>query len=699
MPRNLYVATMEARSGKSLVVLSMMELLSSRVRRLGFFRPVIRDTGSPDNDIELVRQRYQLPFPYESLYAKTHEDAREMIAAGRYEELIKQIFDRYKALEKECDFVLCEGTDFTGVSSAFEFDFNARLATHMGAAVLVVVNGAGKTPGEVAGVAGAAHEAFRDHGCSIAATIVNRVATEQMSEVARRLAESRSDDEPTWLIPEDLALGKPSVATVARALQADLILGDWDRANRDVLDCKVAAMEVANFLPRLRSGSLVVTPGDRVDIILACFAAALSGAAPQIAGIILTGGLRPDRHVLGLIESLGANGPPVFGVEEDTFTAATRIGAVRAVIAPADERKVASALALFEANVDRSELERRIEVSKPSSVTPIMFEHELLERARADRQRIVLPEGTDDRILLASEILRKRSVVDLTLLGRAADLRQRMAALGVDDTGLEIVDPAESPWLEEFASAYAELRKHKGIGPERARDTVLDPNYFGTLMIHLGHADGMVSGAVHATGQVLRPAFEIVGTQPGRALVSSVFLMCLADRVLVYGDCAVNPNPDAAQLADIAISSAETARTFGIDPRVAMLSYSTGESGQGADVERVREATRLARKLRPDLRIEGPIQYDAAVDASVAQKKLPESEVAGHATVFIFPDLNTGNNTYKAVQRSARAVAIGPVLQGLNKPINDLSRGCSVTDIVNTVAITAIQAQTLGSDA
>jgi phosphate acetyltransferase len=458
-------------------------------------------------------------------------------------------------------------------------------------------------------------------------------------------------------------------------------------------------MEVANFLPRLRSGSLVVTPGDRADVILACFAASLSGAAPQIAGIILTGGLRPSSHVLGLIESLGATGPPVFGVEDDTFAAATRIGAVRAVIAPTDQRKVASALALFEASIDRSELERRIEVSKPSSVTPIMFEHELLERARADRQRIVLPEGTDDRILLASEILRKRGVVDLTLLGRAADLRQRMAALGVDDADLEIVDPAESARLEEFTSVYAELRKHKGISPERARDTVLDPNYFGTLMIHLGHADGMVSGAAHATGQVLRPAFEIVKTQPGRAIVSSVFLMCLADRVLVYGDCAVNPNPDAEQLADIAISSADTARTFGIEPRVAMLSYSTGESGQGADVERVREATRLAAKLRPDLRIEGPIQYDAAVDASVAQKKLPGSEVAGHATVFIFPDLDTGNNTYKAVQRSAGAVAIGPVLQGLNRPINDLSRGCSVTDVVNTVAITAIQAQTLRSGA
>ncbi|MBW1685612.1 MAG: phosphate acetyltransferase [Deltaproteobacteria bacterium] len=699
MPQNLYIATIEPGSGKSLVALSMMVLLSSRVRRLGFFRPVIRESDSPDNDIELVRRRCELPFAYESLFATTHEEARDRVAAGQYEELIKHIFSRYKALEKECDFVVCEGTDFTGVSSAFEFDFNARLAKHLGAPILAVVNGREKHPDHMVGLVGTTREAFHELGCSIAATIVNRVAPGHASEIARRLTESHAGDDPVWVIPEDEALGKPTVATVASELQAELLFGDWDRADLEVLDCQVAAMEVANFLDHLRAGSLVVTSGDRADIILACFSAAMSPSYPHIVGMILSGGLKPSPQVLRLIESLGATSVPIFGVEEDTFTAATRINAVRAVIAPTDERKVASALALFEESIDRSELERRIAVSKPTSVTPIMFEHEILERAGAQRQHIVLPEAMDDRILLAAEILRRRGIVDLTLLGSAANIGQRMAALGVDGDGLEIIDPAESAWLEEFASAYRDLRKHKGITLDVARDTMLDINYFGTMMIHTDRADGMVSGAAHPTGQTMRPAFEIVRTRPGRAIVSSVFLMCLEDRVLAYGDCAINPNPSSEQLADIAISSAETAQTFGIEPRVAMLSYSTGESGRGTDVDQVREATRLARKLRPDLQIEGPIQYDAAVDASVARKKLPESEVAGHATVFIFPDLNTGNNTYKAVQRSAGAVAIGPVIQGLNKPINDLSRGCSVNDIVNTVAITAIQAQASRSDA
>ena len=310
-----------------------------------------------------------------------------------------------------------------------------------------------------------------------------------------------------------------------------------------------------------------------------------------------------------------------------------------------------------------------------------MFEYELIERAKATPRKVVLPEGEDERVLRAAEILLRRGVCDLTILG---------AREAVD--GAEMVDPLESPLLDEFASIYYDLRKHKGITEELAYDRVANPSYFGTLLVQTGRADGMVSGAAHTTADTIRPAFEIIKAREGVSVVSSVFLMCLADRVLVYGDCAVNPKPDAGQLADIAISSAETAAVFGIEPRIAMLSYSTGESGKGEDVDRVREATEAVREQRPDLKVEGPIQYDAAVDAAVAELKLPDSEVAGRATVFVFPDLEAGNVAYKAVQRSAGAVAIGPVLQGLRKPVNDLSRGCTVTDIVNTVAITAIQA-------
>jgi phosphate acetyltransferase len=322
-----------------------------------------------------------------------------------------------------------------------------------------------------------------------------------------------------------------------------------------------------------------------------------------------------------------------------------------------------------------------------------MFEYQLIDRARAQQRHIVLPEGEDDRVLRAAGRVLQRGIAKLTILGDEAAVRQRASELGVDLSEAQILDPRTSEHADRFAEEYARLRAHKGMTVDRAREIMRDISYFGTMMVHLGLADGMVSGAAHTTAHTIRPALEIIKTEPGVSTVSSIFLMCLADRVLAYGDCAVVPDPTADQLADIAISSAATAARFGIDPRVAMLSYSTGESGSGADVDKVRSATTFVRERRADLLVEGPIQYDAAIEPTVASAKLPDSDVAGRATVFIFPDLNTGNNTYKAVQRSAGAVAVGPVLQGLNKPVNDLSRGALIQDIVNTIAITAIQAQ------
>jgi phosphate acetyltransferase len=327
-----------------------------------------------------------------------------------------------------------------------------------------------------------------------------------------------------------------------------------------------------------------------------------------------------------------------------------------------------------------------------------MFEYELIQRAKKSQQQIVLPEGEEERILRASEILLHRNVAELILLGNPETIQQKVGSLGLNLEGITVIDPLNSQLRTGYARTYYEMRKHKGISEQMAMDTMTDVSYFGTMMVYCGEAGGMVSGAIHTTGDTIRPALQIIRTRPGVSVVSSVFLMCLADRVLVYGDCAVNPDPNAEQLADIAISSAETAVIYGIEARVAMCSYSTGESGAGQEVDKVREATRIVKQRCPDLKVEGPIQYDAAVDAGVAKNKLPDSEVAGRATVFIFPDLNTGNNLYKAVQRSANAVAIGPVLQGLKKPVNDLSRGCTITDIVNTVAITAIQAQAAETD-
>jgi phosphate acetyltransferase len=457
----------------------------------------------------------------------------------------------------------------------------------------------------------------------------------------------------------------------------------------------------------LTEGCMVITPGDRADLLIGSLAAHAAGS-PPIAGVLLTMGETPAPDVLRLASRL-APGTPVAVVPEGSFPTATALSTLEGRLTAAGPRKAETALGLFELHVDTAELTSRIELGRSERVTPMMFEHTLLERARGTVLReVVLPEGSEERVLRAAEVLLRRNVCHLTLLGEEDAIRRRVAELGLD-LGLDgpesgrararVIDPATSPLRERFAELYAEIRSHKGVTLEAARDVVADASYFGTMMVQEGIADGMVSGAVHSTAATIRPAFEIIRTSPGATVVSSVFFMCLADQVLVYGDCAVNRDPDAEQLADIAIQSADTAARFGVEPRVALLSYSTGDSGSGADVDKVRKATELVRALRPELLVEGPIQYDAAVEPAVAATKLPGSPVAGRATVLIFPDLNTGNNTYKAVQRSAGAVAVGPVLQGLRKPVNDLSRGALVQDIVNTVAITAVQAQQAAEDA
>ena len=694
MANSLYIAAVAPGSGKSVVALGIMEMLSRRIRRLGYFRPVVPSAEEPDNNIRLIKARYHLDLDYEDMYACSHSDARNLVAEGRAKTLLKNILNKYKALEGRCNFVLCEGTDFTGVGSAFEFEFNADVANNLGSAILVLVNGRGKSPDETVDAAQVAVESFEEKGCTVVATIINRVDSNRVMDVNDQIKKMGLETEPIYLLPEEPSLGKPTVGEIARNLNAQILQGEPKGLNRDVHDFKVAAMNVPHFLDRIEDGDLIITPGDRADVILASLATTVSDTSPNIAGLLLTGGLTPEDPVQRLIQGFKKYSPiSVIKVSTDTYTTAMNASVVRPALTPENDRKIAAALGIFESHVDTQQLENRIQVVRSNRVTPIMFEYELIEKAKADRRRIVLPEGAEERILRAGEILLRRGVADLTLLGNLEEIKHKIGMLGINLDGIEIVDPHISEHIKDFAQTYYELRKHKGISEKMAGDTVTDVNFFGTLMVYKDLADGMVSGSIHTTGDTILPALQIIRTRPGFSVVSSVFLMCLADRVLVYGDCAVNPDPNAEQLAEIAISSAETAGIYGIQPRIAMCSYSTGESGKGAEVDKVRQATRIVRERRPDLKIEGPIQYDAAVDAGVARTKMPESEVAGKATVFIFPDLNTGNNLYKAVQRSANAVAIGPILQGLKKPVNDLSRGCTIADIVNTVAITAIQAQ------
>jgi phosphate acetyltransferase len=695
--QSVYIAGASSGTGKAVVVLGFMEMLYAVNRRVGFFRPMVSSRVEEDNLTNLVRDRYHLPVPPEMLYGCTAETARQLIGTGKYDDLLKLILHKFKVLEESCDIVVCGGTDFIGVSPSLEFDFNADLANNFGCSMVVVVKGFGRAPDEALAFLQLAHESMRERGGDLMASVLNGVAPEHLARVRAHARTLMPANETVYVLPEQQSLGMPTVGEVRQALGAECLWGEGDAMNQAVTNYKVAAMEVPEFLEHVEDGCLVLAPGDRSDIILACLAADVSTTFPRVAGLVLTGGLRPAANVQRLIEGLRRTKVAILSVPTDTFTTVLQVSGIAPTILPGDERKIAAALGAFESSVDIAELSKRVSVRESSDrITPLMFEYELIRRAKSNRQRIVLPEGTDERILRAAEILTLRGVADLTLLGNPDKIRRRIGELGLKLKDITIIDPVTSPDRDRYAQTYYELRKRKGISEQMAYDVVEDVSYFGTLMVYHGDADGMVSGAIHTTQHTIRPSFETVRTKPGVKLVSSVFFMCLPDRVLVYGDCAVNPNPDSEQLADIAISSAETAAAFGIDPKVAMLSYSTGASGKGEDVDRVRKAVRIARELRPDLKIEGPIQYDAAVDASVAASKMPESEVAGHATVFVFPDLNTGNNTYKAVQRSSGALAIGPVLQGLRKPVNDLSRGCTVADIVNTVAITAIQAQAVG---
>jgi phosphate acetyltransferase len=691
--QSIYIAGAGSGSGKSVVVLGFMEMLFAINQKVGFFRPIVSKGVEHDNLTNLLRSRYDLPFPPDMLYGCTAETASHLVAAGQYDELLKMILNKFKMLEEQCDLVVCAGTDFDGLVPSLEFDFNADLSNNLGCSVVVVVKGFGRSPEEALEAMYMAHESMRNRGGDFLASVINGIDPEHVPTLKVRARKLLPQTENVYVLPKQAALGMPTVGEIRQALQCDCLCGDADALNQVVSHYTIAAMEVPDFLGYIEDGCLIITAGDRADIILASLAADVSSSFPRVAGLLLTGGLQPAENVQRLLEGLRRTKVSILRVPTDTFTTAMNVNRIEATILPGDDRKIAAALGLFEEHVDVEELRGRIAGRRSDRVTPLMFEYELIRRAKARRQRIVLPEGADERILRAAEILTLRQVVDVTLLGDPDKIRRRIGELGLKLDEIPIIDPALSAKREDYAQTYYELRKHKCISEQMAHDALEDVSYYGTMMVYEGDADGMVSGAIHTTQHTIRPAFEIIKTRPGIKLVSSVFFMCLADQVLVYGDCAVNPNPTSEELADIAITSAGTAAAFGIEPRIAMLSYSSGSSGKGADVERVREAVRIARERRPDLKLEGPIQYDAAVDISVARSKMPGSEVAGHATVFVFPDLNTGNNTYKAVQRSANAVAIGPVLQGLNKPVNDLSRGCTVTDIVNTVTITAIQAQ------
>lgn len=696
MIRSIFISSAEPYSGKSLVTLGVFETILRQTPKVAFFKPIIRDQheGSDDKNIELIRTRYNLPQTCEQSHAYYRSEAQRLIGHGRLDEFVETILLKFKALEEENDFVIVEGSDYIGEGSYFEFDINALVAKNLGLPTLVIGMGLGRSMDEILNPITMAVETFNHQDTKVLGVIINRVMPERSEELLKEMKKQLPANSGFHsVIPIDPILSSPTLREVADQLGAHVLFGD-DKLDNLATSFQSVAMQLNNYLKVMKDGSVAITPGDRLDILMGALQANSSRNFPSISGMVLTGGYDPPKEVFKLLEGL-PHVFPVLSVKEYTFQTSVNAGHITSSITSGSQRKINLALELFDQHVDLEAFNQSVTTTQAAGMTPKMFIYHLQKLAAKNRKRIVLPEGNDERILKAIEILQKKDVVDMIVLGHKEEVMNKAKSLGllIDFKKTPIIDPTHTEKSEEYANELFELRKAKGVSLEMATDLMTDVSYYGTMMVHKGEADGMVSGAAHTTQHTIRPALQFIKTKPGYKVVSSVFFMLLEDRVVAYGDCAVNPNPTAEELSEIAIASAETTERFGIEPKVAMLSYSSGESGKGEEVEKVRSATKIFREKAPRFKVEGPIQYDAAVDASVGKKKLPNSEVAGQATVLVFPDLNTGNNTYKAVQRETGAIAIGPVLQGLNKPVNDLSRGCLVEDIVNTVIITAIQAQ------
>lgn len=697
MSKAVYIATSDHNSGKSIITLGLMSILIGKTAKVGYFRPIIEDfvDGEQDNHIETVLSYFNLDIKFEEAYAITKSKLIKKKNKGKIGEVLDLIIEKYKKLEERFDFVLVEGTSFTGEGTSIELDLNVLIAKNLGIPTMIIGSGVGKTLEELVDSLYLVYDSFKVKEVEVLSVFANKVQPENIELVTKGLQKSLPANVLINTIPLISSLNNPTMQEIVNQLDAKVLFGSA-YLNNEIGHYSVGAMQLHNYLVHLNDNALVITPGDRSDIILGALQANESANYPTISGIILTGNIIPEDSILKLIEGLSAI-VPIIAVDGGTYNITNKIGSIRSEIYANNTHKIETSITTFEKYVAIEALSQRVITFVPEGMTPKMFQYNMVKRAKQHRKHIVLPEGNDDRIITAASRLLDMDVVDISIIGDKKQIENKVAELGItfDFSKIKIINPAESEFYEDYANTYYELRKAKNVSITMARDLMEDVSYFGTMMVYKGHADGMVSGAAHTTQHTILPALQFIKTKPNSSVVSSVFFMCLEDRVSVFGDCAINPNPTAEQLAEIAISSADSSSAFGIEPKIAMLSYSSGTSGKGDEVEKVRTATEIVKQKRPDLKIEGPIQYDAAVDRAVGKSKMPDSEVAGQASVLIFPDLNTGNNTYKAVQRETGALAIGPMLQGLNKPVNDLSRGCTVDDIINTVVITAIQAQGL----
>jgi phosphate acetyltransferase len=696
MEKKIFIASTEQRSGKSLVTIGLISALQGIVPNVGYMKPIgqrFMNESNIDEDAVIVKKIFKLKDELNDLNPGTMDNAQ-----NDRDLLFEKIFDSYERIAPGRDVIVIEGTDYTSTISALEFDINAELAKNLGAPVLLVAKGSGKTINEIVQTIGECTESFREMGCNFLGVVINRFESRAYDKDTDKLKKMLERKKIPFfgVLRSDPLLSGPRLSQIADRLDTKVVY-KGDDLSKIVTDAKVLAMAPENALEHIKDkdGYLLITPGDRVDLIFTALIAQKSICYPNFSGIILTGDLVPGENVKTLMSGLADAGLTMLSVQRDTYNTALEVNKIKGEITADDTEKIDFVNQLVENYVDVSSIYTQLGYIVTNSTTPRMFQYRILEMAKVEKKHVVLPEGNEGRIIRAAAEILYRGICDITLLGGKEHIIDLSKKIGANLDKANIVDPsqANSDLVEEYTETYYQLRKHKGVTKEMARDMMLDPTAFGVMMVHKGHADGFVSGAVHSTADTLRPVLRLIRTRSDVSLASSIFFMCMPDEVLVYGDCALVEDPDAEQLADIAITSAETARSFGIEPFVAMLSYSTGESGKGKDVDKVRKATSIAKTKRPDIPIEGPIQYDAAISEEVAKVKLQGSEVAGKATVYIFPDLNAGNTAYKAVQRTAQVPAIGPVVQGLNKPANDLSRGAQVKDIVYTIAITSIQAQ------
>jgi len=697
MSKAVYITTTEPDSGKSIIVLGLFRMLQGKGAKVGYFRPIIGDIdeGKMDNHIETICANFKINCKPNDVYAFTRSEVTIKHNEGKSDEILDTIIKKYKAIEAKNDYVIVEGTDFSGESYAFELDANVLIAKNLGIPAIIVGQGDDKSIEETIGSLHMAYDSFKEKEIQVLGLIANKIAKNKLTILKNGLKKNLHKEVLIDVIPKIDSLASPTVKEIVNKLKAKVLFGE-EHLNNHTGIYVAGAMQMRNFLLHLKENCLVVTPGDRADLLLASLQANRSSKYPNISGIVLTGGLIPEKQVLKLFKGLSSI-VPIVSAKEGTFAVINKVGAVKPKIYAENKVKIRTSILVFDKYVDREALSLKLRSFTPEGITPKMFQYGLQKRAIKHRKHIVLPESLDERILRAVARLQALDVVDITLLGDKNRIKNfvQQKSIVLNFKSLDIISPVKSKYYDDFVKTFYNLRKHKGIDYTVAEDLMADVSYFGTMMVYKGLADGMVSGAAHTTQHTIRPALQFIKTKPGVSVVSSIFFMCLDDRVSIFGDCAINPNPNAEQLAEIAISSAKSSKAFGFDPKIAMLSYSSGKSGKGEEVDKVRKATEIVKKLHPELKIEGPIQYDAAVDKRVGKSKMPDSKVAGQANVLIFPDLNTGNNTYKAVQRETGALAIGPMLQGLNKPINDLSRGCTVEDIFNTVIITAIQAQGL----